>query len=70
MRTESAAVLDWGRRQMVRFLEPRPFGGDVDTEAVAMVALLEVYGARTRSNAATATAANVIERGLLGRPTD
>ena len=67
MRTESAAVLDWGRRQMVRFLEPRPFGGDVDTEAVAMVALLEVYGARTRSNAATATAADVIERGLLGR---
>jgi AcrR family transcriptional regulator len=67
MRTESAAVLDWGRRQMARFLQPRPFGGDVDTEAVAMVALLEVYGARTRGNAATATAATVIERGLLGR---
>ncbi len=69
LRTESAAVLEWGRRQMARFLEPRPFGGDVDTEAVALVALLEVYGARARSNADTATAADVIERGLLGRPT-
>ena len=69
LRTESAAVLDWGRRQMARFLAPRPFGGDVDTEAMALVALLEVYGARARSGAATATAADVIERGLLGRTT-
>ncbi|MBL8776887.1 MAG: TetR/AcrR family transcriptional regulator [Acidimicrobiales bacterium] len=70
LRTESAAVLDWGRRQMARFLQPRPFGGDVDTEAVVLVALLEVYGARARSSAATATAADVIERGLLGRTMD
>lgn len=67
LRSESAAVFDWGRRRMARFLEPRGFG-DVDTEAVALVALLEAYGARPRAAAATDTAALVIEQGFFGRP--
>ena len=37
-------------------------------EAVALVALLEAYGARPRAAAATDTAALVIEQGFLGRP--
>lgn len=67
LRSESAAVFDWGRRRMAGFLEPRGFG-DVDTEAIALVALLEAYGARPRDAAATDTAALVIEQGFLGRP--
>ena len=64
--TESAAALDWGRRRMARFLAPREFG-DVDTEAVVMVALLAVFGTRGRSTPAIDAATHVIERGLLGR---
>ncbi len=67
LRSESAAVFDWGRRRMAGFLRPRGFG-DIDTEAIAMVALLEAYGARPRAAAATDTAALVIEQGFLGRP--
>lgn len=63
---DSAAVFDWGRRQMAEFLRPRGFG-DVDTEAVVLVALLEAFGARHRSAAATDSAAYIIETGLLGR---
>jgi AcrR family transcriptional regulator len=66
LRAESAPLLDWGRRRMARYLRPRGFG-DVDTEAVVMVALLGVFGARPRSTAAVDAAALVIERGLLGR---
>jgi AcrR family transcriptional regulator len=64
--TDSAPVVDWGRRQLVRFLEPRGFG-DVDTEAVVMMALLVSYGTRTRPAIMTEAAAHIVERGLLGR---
>jgi AcrR family transcriptional regulator len=63
---ESAAPLDWGRRRLVRFLEPRGFG-DVDTEALVMVALLSAFGTEQRSADVVDAAAYVIERGLLGR---
>jgi AcrR family transcriptional regulator len=66
LRAESAPLLDWGRRRMARYLQPRGFG-DLDTEAVVMVALLGVLGARPRSAAAVDAAALIIERGLLGR---
>ena len=66
IRAESAPLLDWGRRRMARYLQPRGFG-DVDIEAVVMVALLGVFGARPRSAAEVDAAAHVIERGLLGR---
>jgi len=64
--TDSAAALDWGRRRMVRFLAPRSFG-DVDTEAVVMVALLGAFGARERSAPTVEATTNIIHRGLLGR---
>jgi AcrR family transcriptional regulator len=66
LRTECAPLLDWGRRQMSRFLRPRGFGDD-DTEAVVMVALFGVFGARLRPAAEVEAAAHIIERGLLGR---
>ena len=66
IRAESAPPLDWGRRRMSRFLQPRGFG-DVDIEAVVMVALLGVFGARPRPPAEVDAAARIIERGLLGR---
>lgn len=63
---DSAAAIDWGRRRMVRFLTPRDFG-DVDMEAVVMVALLSAFGAHERSAATIDAAVHVIERGLLGQ---
>ena len=51
---------------MARFLRPRDFG-DVDTDAVVMVALLGAFGARERSAATVDSAAHIIERGFLGR---
>jgi AcrR family transcriptional regulator len=64
--TDSAAALDWGRRQMAQVLAARGFG-DVDTEAVITVALLGTFGARERPGAAVDAAAHIIERGLLGQ---
>ncbi len=66
LRTESAPPLDWGRRRMSRYLRPRGFG-DVDMEAVVMVALFGVFGVRRRSVDEVEAAAHMIERGLLGR---
>ncbi|MEX2256239.1 MAG: TetR/AcrR family transcriptional regulator, partial [Acidimicrobiia bacterium] len=66
LRVESAPLLDWGRRRMSRYLRPRDFG-DVDFDALVMVALLGVFGARPRKPAEVEAAAHVIERGLLGR---
>ncbi|HKE76239.1 MAG TPA: TetR/AcrR family transcriptional regulator [Acidimicrobiales bacterium] len=64
--SDSAAAIDWGRRQMARFLEPRGFG-DVDAEAVVSVALLGTFGAREQPGPAIEAAAHILERGLLGR---
>ncbi|HMG40203.1 MAG TPA: TetR/AcrR family transcriptional regulator [Acidimicrobiales bacterium] len=66
LRSDSAAALDWGRRRMARFLQPRDFG-DVETDAVIMVALLGAFGSRERSTAMVDAAAHIIERGFLGR---
>jgi AcrR family transcriptional regulator len=66
IRASSAPLLDWGRRRFARYLRPRSFG-DVDIEAVVMVALLGVLGTRQRTAADVDAAAHVIERGLLGR---
>jgi AcrR family transcriptional regulator len=65
-RAEAGPLYDWGRRRMARFLAPRAFG-DVDMDAVVMVALLGVFGARVRPAAEIDAAAHIIERGLLGR---
>jgi AcrR family transcriptional regulator len=66
LRTDYAPPLDWGRRQISRFLRPRGFG-DVDVEAVVMVALLGVFGARERPAAEIEAATHIFERGFLGR---
>ena len=66
IRSESGPLLDWGRRRLARNLRARGFG-DVDIEAVVMVALLGVFGARPRPPAEIEAVAHVIERGLLGR---
>jgi AcrR family transcriptional regulator len=65
LRASSAPALDWGRRRMVSFLEGRGFG-DVDTEALVMVALLSALGAKQRTPAEVDAAAHVVEQGLLG----
>ncbi|HET6949789.1 MAG TPA: TetR/AcrR family transcriptional regulator [Acidimicrobiales bacterium] len=65
-RLESAAALDWGRRRLVRFLAPRRFG-DVDTDALLLLVLLDAFGASGRSPEVVDAVAHVIERGLLGR---
>ena len=65
LREASAPPLDWGRRRLARYLRPRGFG-DTDIEAVVMVALLGVFGARPRPASAIDAAAVIIERGLLG----
>ena len=65
LHASTAAALDWGRRAVAPFLEPRRFG-DVDTECVVLIALLSAFGARKRSAAEIGAAAHVIEQGLLG----
>ncbi len=65
IRAEYAPPLDWGRRRMSRYLRPRGFG-DVDMDAVVMVALFGVFGARPRSATEVEAAAQIIERGFLG----
>jgi AcrR family transcriptional regulator len=65
IRAESAPLLDWGRRRMSHYLQARGFG-DLDMEALVMVALLGVFGARDRSAAEVDAAAQIVERGLLG----
>jgi AcrR family transcriptional regulator len=62
---DSAATYDWGRRQLVGFLQPRGFG-DVDREAIVMLAVLGTFGGRTAVDSVE-PAALTIERGLLGR---
>ena len=66
LRADSAPAFDWGRRRMVRFLEPRKFG-DLDTEALVMVTMLGAFGARRRPAPEIDSAAHIIEQGLLGR---
>jgi AcrR family transcriptional regulator len=66
LRAESAPPLDWGRRRMARYLKRRDFG-DYDTEAIVMVALFGVFGARPRPAADIEAVAHIIERGLLGQ---
>jgi AcrR family transcriptional regulator len=66
MRSLSASALDWGRRRMVRVLGARGSGtGDVDAEAIVMVALLGTFGSLPRGAAAVDAAANIVERGLV-----
>ncbi len=66
LRSVSASSLDWGRRRMVRVLAGRGCG-DVDAEAVVMVALLGAFGAQPPAAATVDAAAHIIGFGLLGQ---
>jgi len=66
LRADSAPPLDWGRRRLANYLRPRAFG-DVDADAVFLVGLLGVFGARRRPPAEIEAAAHIVERGLLGQ---
>ena len=57
--------MDWGRRRMAAFLEPRGFG-DVPTEALVLVAFLSSFGAAERSAGELDAAVQIVERGFLG----
>ena len=65
LRAESAPLLDWGRRRMSRVPATAGFG-DVDIEAVVMVALLGVFGARQRPAAEVDAAAHDHRARTLG----
>jgi AcrR family transcriptional regulator len=62
---DAAPAIDWGRRWVAKFLRPRGFG-DVDAEAVVMVALLDAFGSHARSGRAVDAVTLVVQRGLLG----
>ncbi len=62
---DAAPALDWGRRRVASFLRPRGFG-DVDAEAVVMVALLDAFGSHARSSRVVDAVAHIVQRGLLG----
>lgn len=64
-RADAAAAIDQGRRLLARFLDARGFG-DVNLEAVVMVAVVSGFGAAPRDAAALDAATYVVERGLLG----
>jgi AcrR family transcriptional regulator len=66
LRADSAAALDWGRRRMARALRRREFG-DVEIEAIVMLALVYSLSGRSSPSAVIAGTAHIIERGLLAR---
>lgn len=62
---DAAPAIDWGRRRVAGFLRPRDFG-DVEAEAVVMVALLDAFGSQVRSSRVIDAVALIVQRGLLG----
>jgi AcrR family transcriptional regulator len=62
---DAAPAIDWGRRRVADFLRPRGFG-DVEAEAVVMVALLDAFGSHVRSSRVIDAVALIVQRGLLG----
>lgn len=64
LRDERAAVIDWGRRRMATMLSARALG-DVDIEAVILLAIIEEFGSQTSTKAELDAALLLIERGFL-----
>lgn len=65
LRDERAAVIDWGRRRMATMLSARALG-DVDIDAVILLAIIEEFGSQTSTKAELDAALLLIERGFLG----
>jgi AcrR family transcriptional regulator len=66
LRDDRAAVFDWGRRRMARFLQGRPFG-DLGVDALVLLAFVEAFGAVPREPAEVDAGVHVVRRGFLGR---
>lgn len=49
LRTDQAAAFDWGRRQLLRLLGDDHVG-DVDVDAMLLLAMVDAFGSRTRSD--------------------
>ena len=64
LRQDRAAVTDWGRRRMATMLQARGLG-DVDIEAEILMAIIEVFGSRTRTKAELDACLLLFERGFL-----
>jgi len=64
VRGDSAAVIDWARRRMARALGDRRVG-DVDAEALVLLAVVEAFGSQSTDPADVDAAVHVLERGLL-----
>jgi AcrR family transcriptional regulator len=64
LRDARAAVIDWGRRRFAAMLQHRPLG-DVDVNAEILLAVVEVFGSKTRTKAELDALVNLIERGFL-----
>jgi AcrR family transcriptional regulator len=64
LRVDRAAVFDWGRARMAQLLHGRDFG-DVDADAIALLAFVEAFGAVERRPAELDAALHVLERGFL-----
>lgn len=63
---DTAAVLDWGSRRMEELLAARGYG-DVEAEAIVLVAVLSAFGAVELTVSRADAAAHVVMRGFLGR---
>jgi AcrR family transcriptional regulator len=64
LRDARAAVIDWGRRRFAAVLRQRPLG-DVDVNAEILLAIVEVFGSRSRTKAELDAVLHLIERGFL-----
>ena len=64
LRADRAGVFDWGRRRVRRVLAGRDFG-DVDADAIALLAFVEAFGAVPRRPVEVDAALHVVERGFL-----
>jgi AcrR family transcriptional regulator len=64
LRDERAAVIDWGRRRMATMLNARALG-DVDIDAVILLAIIEEFGSKTSTKAELDAVLLLIERAFL-----
>jgi AcrR family transcriptional regulator len=64
LRDERAAVIDWGRRRIATMLNARALG-DVDIDAVVLLAIIEEFGSKTSTKAELDAVLLLIERAFL-----
>jgi len=64
LRQDRAAVTDWGRRRMATMLQSCGLG-DVEIEAEILMAIVEVFGSRTRTKAELDACLMLIGRGFV-----